>query len=181
MANICTQVIAIAARDDKAMTDLLALMGETSGHPLDETEREGTPDEVCQRLDGKLSAEGLTRLLLFNPEPDTRGEWSTTSMRQCGTRHVLTVEMALKWGPSLQPDAFCEALDPEAYGWSVANGGEWCEWEDITLDDEIMRPSAYEKKHYAAQRRFREARDDSMGLKELAQWAILYSYSKNSF
>lgn len=176
MANICTQVVVIACKDDGSAIELIGSMADNAGVSLDPAPRDCKT--AFKMLDGMLTRDRRNRLVLFAKEPDTRSEGSFSYVTEYGGRPVIHIDMALKWAPSNQPDEFCEGLDEERYGWVIATGGEWCEYEDITIDDEFMTPEDYDK---LCEEEMGRRLADVTDLHDLARHHLLSNYTSREF
>lgn len=147
MANICDQVVVIVGQTDADMTEVLETMmenilaGPGEEHYFSRQEYEAAKGDM-EALYALLRdrTEALNKLYLFTPEADSGAEssWLPWSIEHVNGHPVLTVEIGVKWGPSSDPGKFCSALDPERYACCIGDGGEYCEWEMLSVGDKYF-------------------------------------------
>lgn len=176
MANICTQVVVIACKDNESAVELIGTMAQNAERPLEPVPHDYKT--AFKMLDGMLTRDRRNRLTLFAKEADTRSEGAFSYVTEYDGHPVIHIDMALKWSPSNQPDEFCEGLDERRYGWVIATGGEWCEYEDITVDDEFMAPEDYDR---LCEEEATKRPSDISDLHDLARHHLLSNYTSSEF
>jgi hypothetical protein len=144
MANICTEIVAIAGSEE----DLLPILHEM----VDNSIRCGGPEfEVVDSkgleynvfmLNDLLARNYRNYLTLFTDEPDRGSEGGSLLHYRYGGRHLIEVCMGLKWGGSEQPYDFL--MDREKIGWSIADGGESFQYEMAEIDGDYCYKPEFE-------------------------------------
>lgn len=178
MANICTQVAVIACKDNESALELTRTMAENAGFPVNEKTKDAS--QAFKGLASTMQAKNRNLLGLFcQGDPDTGAEGGFAYISKYDGRYVLHIDMALKWSPSTTPDGFCADLDKERYGYVIADGGEWCEWETITLDDEWLSPEDYDE--LCEQESEVPIKDVTGDLHALARHHLLTHYTSEEF
>ena len=185
MANICDQRVVIIAKTDEDMKECLIKMarnvldGIVGEHYFKNAELEAATDangvyELLKRCQGEMNL-----ICFFAPEPDSRTEsgWMGWRIEHEKGFPLIEIDIGVKWGPSYDLGTFCDQLDPKRFAYSISDGGEYCEWEYISIDgDWIEGPDvidavngAYKKKTAAK----------SMG--KIAHWTNLAGISADLY
>ena len=153
MANICDMRLYIAANTDEDAKALFLKMAETFKKATDVDALVGISPDAGWRVVGdaiESAADGCNRLCLLTEEPDTAAEggwmWHGSSYGKLD-KPCVKIELQLKWSPSYDVAAFCNALDHQKYGCAVINGGEYMcamgeEYAYVQWGDSLGGPSS---------------------------------------
>ena len=186
MANICDQRVVIVASTDADMAECLEKMarnvldGIVKDHYFKEEELKaasGQCDKIYELL--KRCQGEMNLICFFAPEPDSRTEsgWMGWRVEHEKDFPLIELDIGVKWGPSYDLGEFCEQLDPKRFAYSISDGGEYCEWEYVSIDgDWIEGPDVS-----SAVDKARKNKTTAKSMEKIAYWTNLAGISADLY